>query len=313
LSFRPRDKIQVRQPANGNVGLHTTRQTRHADSHNLPISDAQMVAVTARNQVVEFDVLQGGLTEWSRRNPVAYYPDMLKSVKDPAMGCFWCAGPNGQRLWLYGTTWLLMLDLSQDLPDAQVHGRIGKYEVLNPVENMQRKRSRPHGGMHSPAKRNTGAGDTIRPSDTSISVTQRTLRSGEGGTNQQLTVVQEVGGSDSSSDDAPSLQPSALSLMRRNANPGTPSGFMDGDGHVLSNGTSRTRNSTSGDTPVSWHTFQYRSILGVVIIGEGDTRIRGGNGEGEEVRCNVEVAIVERPMWNVGVPPRFDGGQDWAT
>jgi U3 small nucleolar RNA-associated protein 4 len=322
LSFRPRDQNQLRQQANGNVGLHVTRQTPHPYSHDLPIGEAKLVAVTARNQVTEFDVLKGGLTDWSRRNPVAYFPDMLKTVKDPAMGCFWCASPNGERLWLYGTTWLFMLDLSQDLPDPQVHGRIGKYDVLNPVENMQRKRIRPYDDMNSPAKRNTGAGDTIRPSDASIGVTQHTLTSGGSGANQALIKTEQVNDFDSGSDDEPRLQPSTVSLMRRKGKAGTHSGFIDGDGHVLINGVGResslepcsgTRNSTSGDAPVSWYTFQYRAILGVVAIGQDDARTRGRYGDSKDAGRNVEVVIVERPMWDVGYPPRFDGGQDWET
>lgn len=322
LSFRPHNKNPLRPPVNGNVGLHATRQTPHPYSHDLPIGDARLVAVTARNQLTEFDVLRGGLSDWSRRNPVAYLPDILKSIKDPAMGCFWCAGPNGERLWLYGTTWLFMLDLSQDLPDPQVRGRIGKYEVLNPVENMQRKRSKLHDDMNLRTKRNTGAGDTIHPSDASISVTQHTLRSGGSGSNQQMIEIQQVDYSDSNSDDGLMLQPSNLSVMRRNGKSGTPSGFIDGDGDVLINGAGRdsspeqcsgTRNSTSNDAPVSWHTFQYRAILGVVAIGEDDAHTRGKHGDEKAAGRNVEVAIVEHPMWDVEYPPRFDGGQEWET
>jgi U3 small nucleolar RNA-associated protein 4 len=321
LSFRTRDRKQSPQLTNGNVGLHATRHTPHPYSHNLPKGDAKLVAVTARNQVTEFDVLNGGFSDWSRGNPVAYLPDILKTVKDPAMGSFWGAGPNRERLWLYGATWLFMLDMSQDLPDPQVVGRIGNYEVLNPVENMRKKRRRSRGNINSPAKRNTGAGDTIDASDVSIGVPQSTLTFRGGGADQQLIDMQEVNNRDSDSDDGTRFQPSALALMRRNGKSGTQTS-LDSHKHILANGTVRdspteqysgTRNLASDGAPVSWHTFQYRSILGVVPIGQPGTPTDGKYGGSTGTGRNREVAIVERPMWDVGYPPRFDGGQDWET
>lgn len=50
-----------------------------------------------------------------------------------------------------------------------------------------------------------------------------------------------------------------------------------------------------------WHTFKYRPILGVVCVGEGD----GEEGEG------IEVAVVERPIWEADLPPRYYGEQEW--
>lgn len=48
----------------------------------------------------------------------------------------------------------------------------------------------------------------------------------------------------------------------------------------------------------SWHTFKYRPILGIVEIGEGDEQ-------------GPEVAIVERPIWEADMPPRYYGDQEW--
>jgi U3 small nucleolar RNA-associated protein 4 len=323
LSFRPQDRKQSPQLTNGNVGLHATRHNPHPYSHDLPTGDAKLVAVTATNQVIEFDVLNGGLSDWSRRNPVAYSPNILKTIKDPAMGCFWSAGTDLERVWLYGATWLFMLDMSQDLPDPEVLGRIGHYEVLTPVGNMQRKRRRSNDNMKLPAKRSTGAGDTIDAPDASVSVGQHTLTSrGGGAENQQSIDVEEVDNPDSDSDSRSRLQPSTLALMRRSGKPGTQTNLFDGHGHVLFNGAVQnftpekyfeTRNSTADAPPVSWHTFQYRSILGIVPIGQLDPQTDGIYRETMDAGGSLEVAIVERPMWDVGYPPRFDGGQDWEA
>ncbi|EHL01899.1 putative U3 small nucleolar RNA-associated protein 4 [Glarea lozoyensis 74030] len=49
----------------------------------------------------------------------------------------------------------------------------------------------------------------------------------------------------------------------------------------------------------SWRTYKYRPILGVVVLGE------------EEGEAGLEVAIVERPIWEVELPPRYYGDQEW--
>jgi U3 small nucleolar RNA-associated protein 4 len=322
LSFRPQGRKQSPQLTNGNVGLHATRHTPHPYSRDLPTGDAKLLTVTATNQVTEFDVLNGGLSDWSRRNPIAYLPDVLKTIKDPTMGSFWGVGSNHDRLWLYGSTWLFMLDMSQDLPDPQVLGRIGHYEVLNPVENMQRKRRRSRDNMKLLAKRNTGAGDTIDVSDASISAAQHTLTSRGSNPDRNWIDKQEVETRRGHSDDESSFQAPTLALMRRNGKAETQIPVLDGQGHIVVNGAVRsstpeqhsgTRNLTSNDAPVTWHTFQYRSILGVVPIGQGDSHADGQYGENTHAGRIVEVAIVERPMWDVGYPPRFDGGQDWEA
>lgn len=323
LSFRPGTRKQSPPLTNGNIGLHATRHTPHPYSHDLPIGDAKLVAVTARNQVAEFDVLKGGLSDWSRRNPVAYLPPTLKTIKDPAMGSFWSAGHHCERLWLYGATWLFMLDMSQDLPDAQVFGRIGHYDVLNPVDQMRRKRSRSSENLTLPVKRNTGAGDVMHPSDTSIRVTEQVLMSGAGSADHRSIDIQEWESSDSSGDDDDSgLQASNLALMRRHGKQGSQPAYLDGPVHVAVNGAAQTsspaqysgtRNSVAGDPPVSWYTFQYRAILGIVPIGQADSATGVKDSESNDTEHMVEVAIVECPMWDVEYPPRFDGGQDWET
>ncbi len=54
------------------------------------------------------------------------------------------------------------------------------------------------------------------------------------------------------------------------------------------------------ESPNHWHTFKYRPILGMVVVGEG-----------EEDGAGPEVAVVERPIWEASLPPRFYGEQEW--
>jgi U3 small nucleolar RNA-associated protein 4 len=62
---------------------------------------------------------------------------------------------------------------------------------------------------------------------------------------------------------------------------------------------------TNGDTKNTtgrpwWRTFKYRPILGICAIGE--------QGEGD---IGPEVAIVERPIWEADLGPRYFGDQEW--
>jgi U3 small nucleolar RNA-associated protein 4 len=54
--------------------------------------------------------------------------------------------------------------------------------------------------------------------------------------------------------------------------------------------------------PRWWHTYKYRPIMGCVVIGEASND-NGGSG--------LEVALVERPIWEADLPPRYYGDQEW--
>jgi U3 small nucleolar RNA-associated protein 4 len=55
------------------------------------------------------------------------------------------------------------------------------------------------------------------------------------------------------------------------------------------------------EKPHHWQTFKYRPIMGIVLLGDG-------KGEGS---IGPEVAVVERPIWEVELPPRYYGDQEW--
>lgn len=87
--------------------------------------------------------------------------------------------------------------------------------------------------------------------------------------------------------------------------------------------TSRKRKGGGEKGPVCWSTYKYRPILGIVPIGvltEGDGEVVDGNdqralGHGEDPSnrrpWGMEVAIVERPLWDIDLPPRYYGDQEW--
>jgi U3 small nucleolar RNA-associated protein 4 len=115
LSFRPNTptKKQKREP-NGNPAVHPTRNNPHPIAHDTLTGPYNLVILTAYHRLFEFDLLAGKLTEWSKRNPSVNLPEKFTIIKDRAMGCKWHVKGTAQRLWIYGSSWLSMFDLSQD-------------------------------------------------------------------------------------------------------------------------------------------------------------------------------------------------------
>lgn len=56
--------------------------------------------------------------------------------------------------------------------------------------------------------------------------------------------------------------------------------------------------------PPYWGTYKYRPILGIVPIGSRSETAEGAN-------RGVEVALIERPMFEVDLPGRYHGDQEW--
>ncbi|OAX82683.1 hypothetical protein ACJ72_02961 [Emergomyces africanus] len=55
-----------------------------------------------------------------------------------------------------------------------------------------------------------------------------------------------------------------------------------------------------------WHTYKYRDVLGIVALDQqGNGPGADQEGLGEEGGYNLEVAVVERPMWDVELPGRY--------
>lgn len=343
LTFRPSPSTYPLAVTNGNVGLHATRHTPHPVSRELPASDVRLIALTATHTLVEFDVLNSRLSDWSRRNPSAYLPHNFTRIKDRAVGCFWDSSDRankGERLWLYGSTWLYMLDVSQDLPQeekvpvtatriatGEKIGTLGGYDVLEPAEDTRPAslesptdhEHRPESGRgEKKRKRNAGAGDEMH------------VRYGAGGVGKLIRKFENTAedadmidtqfapegqnGGDLEDEEEEEEDEDVLALMRRGQ-----------DDHDNATSTKPTRRS-------HWHTFAYRSILGISVIGAGagdapttevshsretDVSLSVGKGDEESAErrsnsnSNIEVVIVEREMVDVPQLPRFDGGQEW--
>ena len=365
LTFRPSPPRNSTSLIHDNLGLHSTRLTPHPVAPEIPTSrDTALLAITATHQLVEFDVLSASLSHWSRRNPSVYLPFDFTKIKDRVVGCFWDCGTVGserQRLWMYGSTWLFMLDLSRDfahedqpprfLGEVEKIGQLGHYAVHEPVLNgntamqinsNQQSRSEVRSVERTrKRKRNTGAGDEIHPPDRDgFGNLVRKFKTYTGEDSEMIHIDGEdvrvgIGEDDDAMDldmEKEGQHNDALVLMRR------------GEAHEKKTDPKSTDEALPTTTPASlptdsqppaqqelppptrfwpqWHTFAYRSILGIAVIGTPNSPSDPSPQEtkdlslppvGPDQPANIEVLVVERPLHDVEQAPRFDGGQDWEV
>ncbi|KAH9868362.1 hypothetical protein J1614_007434 [Plenodomus biglobosus] len=278
LAFRPNLNESDKPEPNGNPAVHPTRHNPHPHSHDLPTTDYTLLLVSAEHQLYLFDVMSGRLSEWSRRNPPSSYPREYKQLDLPAKGCIWDLSDSQQRLWLYGEKWLFMFDLTKD------------FSISDADNTKKRKREA--------AKQNSGAGDAVPPAEAPVTKMRKFQGTPADETAQSKWVdVNALGATstvdeDDNDDDEDQDPGHPLTSLRRssttNADQANGDATMDG-GEV-------------GEAPDTrkqhwWHTFKYRPILGMVQIGDHDGSSNAAP----------EVVLVERPSWDLDLPPRFVG------
>ena len=271
LTFRPGGGAPMAPSlTNGNPGIHATRHNPHAHSHELPSGPHRLWVMTAKHHMYELDVLAGRLTDWSRRNPSSSLPGSFTRIRDRVRGALWHVTPACERLVLYGSTFVCMLDVGADLPASDAprkrrrvrqDGSGGGEDDGDATGSLKRPKLGSGAGGDASASR-TGAGHGIR-------VVKR--HDGDGVTETQLLRRRRAG---THADDGDGDGGGDFALARRG---GGSSVVKEGD------------ESGSADAGLPrgrqwWCSFHYRPILGMVGLGGGE--------EG-----SLEVALVERPLW----------------
>jgi U3 small nucleolar RNA-associated protein 4 len=215
--------------------------------------------------------MAGRLSEWSRRNPSSSYPREYQQLDLPAKGCTWDVSETQQRIWLYGEKWLFMFDLNKDFSFTTKE---------NGLSSKKRKRN-----GH---KNNSGAGDPIPQRDAPVTK----LRKFDGSKTSEAEKAQwtDITNADSrrtddEDEDEENSQP--LAILRR----GSTHGQLTNGGE-LADAVEQQKRSEPW-----WHTFKYRPILGMLPIGIGAGQAP-------------EVVLVERPSWDLDLPPRFVGSHE---
>jgi U3 small nucleolar RNA-associated protein 4 len=267
ISFRP-EKVRTSKPEpNGNPAVHSTRQNPHPISHDTPEGPYELLVLTAQHELYEFDLLEGRLTEWSKRNPTSLLPAQFQKIRDRAMGSMWHSSGKLQRCWLYGSNWMFMLDLSQDFAEAKQE----QYTENTIIPETKKRKREDESGAGGKKPRTDLEG--LEPRVEKF-VDGKRIRAVEKENKKPLMMsngfIKEED-SDEEDDEGDGLE-----------------GVFDRDDTK----PQRRRYGKLGP-PASWCSFGYRSILGMVDIGsKGD---------------HLETVIVERPVFDLDLPPRLVG------
>ena len=319
LAFRPSTPQAQSTITNGNIGVHSTRHNPYPHSHDLPHGEDRLLIVTAENQIYEFNILSGKISDWSRRNPTSSLPQEFRDLRDRAKSALW--DQNG-RVWLYGISWLWMFDLSRDLPTVGDEHKQGN--TTNGIsKEISLKRKREDNDEQSTASRrriDTGAGSKIPNAELGINV-GRNIREVNGadamsGRWINLDAEQDVSSDEESGHVLANETEHALAKFRRNdanANGHVPNGeSTDAEAPKNDDSPTTTAETNRGNRLPYWHTYKYRPILGIVPLQDetdGDEAVTGDGDE--EAPLGLEVALVERPLSDAELPPRYLGNQEW--
>lgn len=325
LSFRPLKRRAASDMPDGNTAICHTPYPR---SHHVPTGEDRLFVLTCDHQMYEFSILSGKLSDWSRRNPTTSLPSEFRKIQECAKGSIWDMNQAKERIWIYGSSWLWMFDLSQDFP---VKGEAGNVPLSNDdvakkrdgARSLKRKRRTvdpqevQQGGRQS-----TGAGG--RPLDSELSIgIGRKFRKTNGpdiGQGQWISAEKDQPlALDHDGDQAD--HDSSLISLRRDSHRRARTGRNSIEDLQTSNGGARENTddmqAVGSHSPVGlpyWGTHKYRDILGIVPLGTGDEEREEGfgprSGDGA-LPGGVEVALVERPLWEVDLPPKFYGNQEW--
>ena len=315
LTFRPSSTQAKATSSSGLIGVHPTRHNPHPHSHDLPKGEDRLFVLTAENQIYEFNVLSGTISDWSRRNPTSSLPEEFRDLKDRAKGAIWDVRLQYERIWLYGVSWLWMFDLSRDLP-ALADGDASAHVTDGLSKELSLKRKRCDNDEASTASRpqiDTGAGSKICNTELGIGIGRKMLKvDGDGAARQWINldaeqdlISDEEGGYFLNSEPEQAL----VKLRRGNISNCRLENSTDAD--TSENDDTRFAKMGDGKRLAYWHTYKYRPILGIVPLRRGtddaaaEDEVDGNSGSGPEV------ALVERPLFDVDLPPRYFGNQEW--
>ena len=326
LTFRPSSNEPKKPSANGNVGVHPTRNTPYPRSHDLPNGEDRLLVLTAENQMYEFNVLSGRISDWSRRNPSSVLPQDFRDLRDRAMGAVWDVQRRNERVWLYGVNWLWMFDLSRDLPALEIQP-VEPRTMNGEIASKKLKRKSPGNRNNSRPKHDTGAGSKVRDDEIGLGVSVgrkvRKIEGAEAARGQLLNFDTEQ--SPVSDDEDETLLASASALVHLRRSDGRKEEDDEGESNdenltnsntinddAIPNNQTHTMKRSANHRPSHWHTFKYRPILGIVPLCDGtdDEDEEKGGGSASQ---SIEVALVERPLWDLDLPPVYHGEHEWNT
>ncbi|KAF2486508.1 quinon protein alcohol dehydrogenase-like superfamily [Neohortaea acidophila] len=226
-----------------------------------------LLILTSRHQLYEFDIAAGRLTDWSRRNPSSLLPPDFTKIRDRVMGAVW----DKERLWIYGSSFLSMLDLGVDFVDSAASAAGGR------DTNVSTKRRRKAGDQDA-ATAAGGDQNKRRKSESGAGAGTITEVELEG---QGARILEDDA---SSADESDFLPPSRLRVADAEEAGG------DGDGEGMQLAVRKEGDGLRQRRRRWWCTFKYRPILGLAVLGGDEAEREMEDGED----APLEVVLVER-------------------
>lgn len=92
-----------------------------------------------------------------------------------------------------------------------------------------------------------------------------------------------------------------LARLRRENNNNTTNGTTS----TKANGTDKQVAKSSAPARRWWYTYKYRGILGIVPLSATDAETESEEDRDSNANTGLEVAVIERPMWDVDLPDRY--------
>lgn len=257
----------------------------------IPDAEDRLLAITGKDHhIFEFHVLQGRLSDWSRRNPPAEkLPHDFRIQKDRATGVTWEVSAEKERMWVWASSWVWMFDLRQDLPvleGVEVHAEVAGGKRKRDVAVKAPASKAPIGFA---GKGESGAGDRILP----------------GQSRGLLPMPKKAGKPSTSASDEDDDDEDMLGLVSGNKNTRTED---EDDEDNVETKEKRNWKQTGYDARNKpyWRTNRYRNLMAFLPVGGKETSVEKKAGRNK--MDTVEIVVVERPSWDIEMPPRFYAG-----
>lgn len=235
--------------------------------------DYELLVITTLKQLLLFNPSQGTLSEWSRRNTYLKLPEQFRDTRDQVKGVVW----QGLRAWIYGISFVSMLDFSRDLDQEMSESRNGQ------KQGTKRRRDGHESGAGGKMEKYSLAPQRVR-----------TAAGPEGGKWEDVEMAdaedqKSTGASSGIDDDDEDTDGGELQRLREDQ------------------GANALEAEKGGPRAKWWHTYQFRPILGIVPLESSP----GVNGAADENLPPLEVALVERPLSGDDLPERYFAEGEW--
>ncbi|KAB5578553.1 WD40-repeat-containing domain protein [Coniochaeta sp. 2T2.1] len=240
--------------------------------------DYTLLAITTTWQILTFNPSRGALTAWSKRNPHARIPEQFRKTKDVVKGTLW----QGSRVWMYGVSFVFMLDLSEDLTPEKATSLLKHSDG----KGVKRKRDGTQSGAGDRMDKHSLAPQTVRVLVDAEKNEWMDIDNTEG--DERSRAVSS--GPEDDDDEDEDTDGGELLHMRDEQG-------ANGNG-VLEKRDMKTK---------YWHTYKYRPILGIVPL-HGQENVEEHI---DGALPPLEVALIERPLWDVDLPPRYFADGEW--